>query len=251
MGYYALHHRHASRVFLVGIDRARFRGVVEPASRSRTPVDASAQSASEPSRARAASPPERSGSPTPTCAATPESPEGCWGEGRDLQARPPPCRPISSTWSSSARAWAASPPRSCSCARASGLRARAALTAPAAACTAFSASAFRSTTGFHYLGRLDEGGNPQSVLQVSRRARRLSIHHPRPRPASTCCASPGYEFRVPAGWGPFTQRLESECPRREGRDSQVRARLPGGLAARASRTRSPAPPKISSASTPT
>jgi 3-hydroxymyristoyl/3-hydroxydecanoyl-(acyl carrier protein) dehydratase len=30
MGYYALHHRHASRVFLVGIDRARFRGMVEP-----------------------------------------------------------------------------------------------------------------------------------------------------------------------------------------------------------------------------
>ncbi|MBK7864847.1 MAG: beta-hydroxyacyl-ACP dehydratase [Archangiaceae bacterium] len=30
MGYYALHHRKAPRVFLVGIDRARFRGVVEP-----------------------------------------------------------------------------------------------------------------------------------------------------------------------------------------------------------------------------
>ena len=30
MGYYALHHRKASRVFLVGIDRARFRGMVEP-----------------------------------------------------------------------------------------------------------------------------------------------------------------------------------------------------------------------------
>jgi UDP-3-O-[3-hydroxymyristoyl] N-acetylglucosamine deacetylase/3-hydroxyacyl-[acyl-carrier-protein] dehydratase len=30
MGYYALHHKKSSRVFLVGIDRARFRGVVEP-----------------------------------------------------------------------------------------------------------------------------------------------------------------------------------------------------------------------------
>ena len=30
MGYYALYHRKAPRVFLVGIDRARFRSIVEP-----------------------------------------------------------------------------------------------------------------------------------------------------------------------------------------------------------------------------
>jgi 3-hydroxymyristoyl/3-hydroxydecanoyl-(acyl carrier protein) dehydratase len=30
MAYYALHHRKAPRIFLVGIDRARFRSVVEP-----------------------------------------------------------------------------------------------------------------------------------------------------------------------------------------------------------------------------
>jgi 3-hydroxyacyl-[acyl-carrier-protein] dehydratase len=30
MGYYALYHRKAPRVFLVGIDRARFRNMVEP-----------------------------------------------------------------------------------------------------------------------------------------------------------------------------------------------------------------------------
>lgn len=30
MGYYALHHKKSSRVFLIGIDHARFRGMVEP-----------------------------------------------------------------------------------------------------------------------------------------------------------------------------------------------------------------------------
>lgn len=39
MAYYALLHRKAPRVFLVGIDRARFRSVVEPGAEVRFEVD--------------------------------------------------------------------------------------------------------------------------------------------------------------------------------------------------------------------
>jgi UDP-3-O-[3-hydroxymyristoyl] N-acetylglucosamine deacetylase/3-hydroxyacyl-[acyl-carrier-protein] dehydratase len=39
MGYYALYHRKAPRVFLIGIERARFRGMVEPGTEVTFTID--------------------------------------------------------------------------------------------------------------------------------------------------------------------------------------------------------------------
>lgn len=66
-------------------------------------------------------------------------------------------------------------------------------------------------TGFHYLGGLDEGGTLNQYFKFLGVRDRLSIHH-LDEDGFDVLRFPGYEFRIPAGWAPFVQRLEEEFP---------------------------------------
>lgn len=66
-------------------------------------------------------------------------------------------------------------------------------------------------TGFHYLGGLDEGGTLNQYFKFLGVRDRVSIHH-LDKDGFDVLRFPGYEFRIPAGWGPFVQRLEEEFP---------------------------------------
>jgi all-trans-retinol 13,14-reductase len=66
-------------------------------------------------------------------------------------------------------------------------------------------------TGFHYLGGLDDGGTLNQYFKFLGVRDRLSIHHLDPD-GFDVLRFPGYEFKVPAGWAPFVQRLTEEFP---------------------------------------
>jgi all-trans-retinol 13,14-reductase len=67
-------------------------------------------------------------------------------------------------------------------------------------------------TGMHYLGGVDEGGTLNKYLRFLGVRDRLSFHH-LDKDGFDVLRFPGYEFKVPAGWPQFTQRLIAEFPR--------------------------------------
>lgn len=67
-------------------------------------------------------------------------------------------------------------------------------------------------TGFHYLGGLDEGGTLNQYFKFLGVRDRISIHH-LDKDGFDVLRFPGYEFKIPAGWPAFTQRLIEEFPR--------------------------------------
>jgi all-trans-retinol 13,14-reductase len=67
-------------------------------------------------------------------------------------------------------------------------------------------------TGMHYLGGVDEGGTLNKYLRFLGVREKLSFHA-LDKDGFDVLRFPGYEFKVPAGWPAYTQRLLEEFPR--------------------------------------